>query len=231
MTDLNAPPMRRQATVPSPPAQPPTRAPARGRAPAQDPAKLPLKGRQQSAAGPGAKPGTSGSVGQGGSGGGSGGSAGGSAGAAGAVQLDAIAKLIIEQLQQDGRRSYAAIGKAVGLSEAAVRQRVQKLLETGVMQIVAVTDPLMLGFQRQVMIAIKCEGDLVAVADHLAEMEEIDYVVVTAGSFDILVELVCESDEQLLELLGRIRSVPTVTSTESFVYLKLRKQTYSWGTR
>jgi Lrp/AsnC family transcriptional regulator, regulator for asnA, asnC and gidA len=147
------------------------------------------------------------------------------------IHLDAISKQIIEQLQQDGRRSYAAIGKAVGLSEAAVRQRVQKLLDTGVMQIVAVTDPLMLGFQRQVMIAIKCEGDLVAVADHLAEMEEIDYVVVTAGSFDILVELVCESDEQLLELLGRIRAVPTVTSTESFVYLKLRKQTYSWGTR
>jgi Lrp/AsnC family transcriptional regulator for asnA, asnC and gidA len=147
------------------------------------------------------------------------------------VHLDAIAKRIIEQLQQDGRRSYAAIGKAVGLSEAAVRQRVQKLLEMGVMQIVAVTDPLMLGFQRQAMIAIKCEGDLVAVADHLAEMDEIDYVVVTAGSFDILVELVCESDEQLLGLLGRIRAVPTVTSTETFVYLKLRKQTYSWGTR
>jgi Lrp/AsnC family transcriptional regulator for asnA, asnC and gidA len=149
----------------------------------------------------------------------------------GGINLDDLSKQIIEQLQQDGRRSYAAIGKAVGLSEAAVRQRVQKLLDMGVMQIVAVTDPLMLGFQRQVMIAIKCEGDLVAVADHLAEMEEIDYVVVTAGSFDILVELVCESDEQLLELLGRIRAVPTVTSTESFVYLKLRKQTYSWGTR
>jgi Lrp/AsnC family transcriptional regulator for asnA, asnC and gidA len=159
------------------------------------------------------------------------GRSGASAGPQGAINLDDLSKQIIEQLQQDGRRSYAAIGKAIGLSEAAVRQRVQKLLDTGVMQIVAVTDPLMLGFQRQVMIAIKCEGDLVAVADHLAEMEEIDYVVVTAGSFDILVELVCESDEQLLELLGRIRAVPTVTSTESFVYLKLRKQTYSWGTR
>jgi Lrp/AsnC family transcriptional regulator for asnA, asnC and gidA len=149
----------------------------------------------------------------------------------GGVQLDGISKQIIEQLQQDGRRSYAAIGKAVGLSEAAVRQRVQKLLDLGVMQIVAVTDPLMLGFQRQVMIAVKCEGDLMAVADQLAEIAEIDYVVVTAGSFDILVELVCESDEQLLALLGRIRAVPTVTSTESFVYLKLWKQTYSWGTR
>src|SRR3954451_23339295 len=147
------------------------------------------------------------------------------------VQLDETAKRIIEQLQQDGRRSYAAIGKAVGLSEAAVRQRVQRLLDSGVMQIVGVTDPLMLGFSRQAMIAIKCEGDLEGVADHLAAMEEIDYVVITAGSFDILVELVCESDDQMLEMLNRIRSVPTVTSTETFVYLKLRKQTYSWGTR
>jgi Lrp/AsnC family transcriptional regulator for asnA, asnC and gidA len=145
--------------------------------------------------------------------------------------IDGISKQIIEQLQQDGRRSYAAIGKAVGLSEAAVRQRVQRLLETGIMQIVGVTDPLMLGFSRQAMIAIKCEGDLEKVADHLADMDEIDYVVITAGSFDILVELVCESDDQMLEMLNRIRSVPTVTSTESFVYLKLRKQTYSWGTR
>ena len=99
------------------------------------------------------------------------------------------------------------------------------------MQIVAVTDPLSLGFLRQAMIGVKCEGDLDIVADSLAAMEEIDYVVITAGSFDLLAELVCENDEHLLELLGRIRAIPTVTSTESFVYLKLRKQIYSWGTR
>jgi Lrp/AsnC family transcriptional regulator for asnA, asnC and gidA len=147
------------------------------------------------------------------------------------VQLDETAKRIIEQLQQDGRRSYAAIGKAVGLSEAAVRQRVQKLLDAGVIQIVGVTDPLMLGFDRQMMIGVKCEGDLERAADELAAIEEIDYVVITAGSFDILLELVVENDARLLELLGRIRSVPGVVSTESFMYLKLRKQTYSWGTR
>jgi len=145
--------------------------------------------------------------------------------------LDEISKRIIEQLQQDGRRSYAAIGKAVGLSEAAVRQRVQRLTDAGVMQIVAVTDPMMLGFHRQTMIGIKCEGDLERVADHLAGMDEIDYVVITSGSFDLLVEVVCEDDDQLLEILSRVRMVPTVTSTETFVYLKLRKQTYSWGTR
>ena len=148
-----------------------------------------------------------------------------------AVVLDEIAKQIIEQLQQDGRRSYAAIGKAVGLSEAAVRQRVQRLLETGVMQIVAVTDPLTLGFHRQTMIGIRCEGDLERVAGHLAILDEIDYVVITAGSFDVLIEVVCEDDDHLLEILSRVRAVPSVTATETFVYLKLCKQTYSWGTR
>jgi Lrp/AsnC family transcriptional regulator, regulator for asnA, asnC and gidA len=149
----------------------------------------------------------------------------------GGVVLDDISKQIIEQLQEDGRRSYAAIGKAVGLSEAAVRQRVQRLQDAGVMQIVAVTDPLTLGFQRQAMIAIKTDGDLDNVAGELAEMEEIDYVVITAGSFDLLTEVVCEDDNQLLQILGRVRAVAGVTSTETFVYLKLRKQTYTWGTR
>jgi len=147
------------------------------------------------------------------------------------IALDEISKRIIEQLQHDGRRSYASIGKAVGLSEAAVRQRVQRLVDGGVLQIVAVTDPMTLGFHRQTMIGIKCEGDLERVADHLAGMDEIDYVVITSGSFDLLVEVVCEDDDQLLEILSRVRMAPTVTSTETFVYLKLRKQTYSWGTR
>ena len=147
------------------------------------------------------------------------------------VVIDDVSKHIIEQLQQDGRRSYAAIGKAVGLSEAAVRQRVQRLIDGGVMQIVAVTDPMTLGFHRQTMIGIKCEGDLERVADHLAHMDEIDYVVITSGSFDVLVEVVCEDDDHLLEILSQVRGVPSVTSTETFVYLKLRKQTYSWGTR
>jgi Lrp/AsnC family transcriptional regulator, regulator for asnA, asnC and gidA len=147
------------------------------------------------------------------------------------IVLDDLSKGIIEQLQQDGRRSYAAIGKAIGLSEAAVRQRVQRLIEVGVMQIVAVTDPLSLGFLRQTMVGIRCSGELERVAEHLASLEEIDYVVITAGSFDLLIEVVCEDDEQLLEILGRVRTIPSVTATETFVYLKLCKQTYSWGTR
>jgi Lrp/AsnC family transcriptional regulator, regulator for asnA, asnC and gidA len=147
------------------------------------------------------------------------------------VLLDDISKEIIEQLQQDGRRSYAAIGKAIGLSEAAVRQRVQRLIDGGAMQIVAVTDPMTLGFRRQTMIGVRCSGDLERVADQLAAMPEIDYVVIIAGSFDLLIEVVCEDDDQLLEILSRVRTIPSVTATETFVYLKLRKQTYSWGTR
>lgn len=153
-------------------------------------------------------------------------------GGSGAPALDAVSKAIIEQLQQDGRRSYASIGKAVGLSEAAVRQRVQRLLEAGIMQIVAVTDPVQVGLGRQAMIGIRVDGDMEPVAAALADMDDVDYVVVTAGSFDLLVEVVCEDDEHLLDIVSRrIRGLPGVRSTESFVYLKLHKQTYTWGTR
>ena len=148
------------------------------------------------------------------------------------VLLDEVSKAIIDQLQQDGRRSYAAIGKVVGLSEAAVRQRVQRLIDGGVMQVVAVTDPLELGFARQAMIGIKAHGDVEPIADALAALDEVDYVVITAGAFDLLVEVVCESDEHLLRVVSRqIRQIDNVQSTETFMYLKLRKQTYSWGVR
>ena len=148
------------------------------------------------------------------------------------VQLDDVSKAIIEQLQADGRRSYADIGKAVGLSEAAVRQRVQRLTESGVMQIVAVTDPMQLGFTRQAMIGIRAAGDARELAEELAAIPEIDYVVLTAGRYDLLVEVVCESDEHLLEIIShQIRGIPGVHGTETLVYLKLRKQTYSWGVR
>ena len=148
------------------------------------------------------------------------------------VRLDATAKRIIELLQEDGRISYAAIAKAVGLSEAAARARVQKLLDSEVMQVVAVTDPTQVGFTRQAMIGVRTEGDPMKVGDRVAQVSEVDYVVTTAGSFDLLVEVVCEDDDHLLDLLmGRIRRLDGVTSTETFVYLKLNKQHYNWGTR
>jgi Lrp/AsnC family transcriptional regulator for asnA, asnC and gidA len=130
--------------------------------------------------------------------------------------VDDTSKAIIEQLQADGRRAYATIGKAVGLSEAAVRQRVQKLIDHGVVQIVAVT----------------AVGDIEAVAEQLAKIDEVDYLVITAGSFDLMAEVVVENDEHLLQLVNqRIRTIPGVTRTESFLYLRLAKQTYNWGAR
>ncbi len=149
----------------------------------------------------------------------------------GQLVLDDVSRAIIEQLQQDGRRPYARIATAVGLSEAAVRQRVQRMLDAGVMQIVAVTDPLQVGFSRQAMVAVRTTGDPRAVADRISEFAEVDYVVITAGAVDLLVEVVCEDDDQLLETVARLRAVDGVASTETHLYLGLRKQTYAWGTR
>ena len=149
----------------------------------------------------------------------------------GGVRLDATAKRIIELLQEDGRISYAAIAKAVGLSEAAARARVQKLLDSDVMQVVAVTDPTQVGFTRQAMIGIRTQGDPMLVGDLLAQVDEVDYVVTTAGSFDLLVEVVCEDDPHLLQVMRQVRELEGVVSSETFVYLKLNKQHYNWGTR
>jgi Lrp/AsnC family transcriptional regulator for asnA, asnC and gidA len=146
--------------------------------------------------------------------------------------LDGPNRAIIEALQQDGRRPYGAIANEVGLSEAAVRRRVQRLRDAGIMQIVAVTDPLQLGFTRQAMVGVEVEGDVRVVADKLTALPEVDYVVMCAGSFDLLAEVVCEDDERLLHVLNdSMRSIPGVRRTETFLYLKLNKQTYSWGTR
>lgn len=155
-----------------------------------------------------------------------------SANAAAPLSLDATSKRLIELLQEDGRASYAALAKVVGLSEAAVRQRVQRLIDNGVMQIVAVTDPTRVGFMRQAMIGLKVTGSLSSVARECANLPEVDYVVITAGRYDLLLEVVCEDDEHLLELMSdRIRALDGVVSAEVNVYLRLEKQTYTWGTR
>ncbi|HXQ58868.1 MAG TPA: Lrp/AsnC family transcriptional regulator, partial [Acidimicrobiales bacterium] len=147
------------------------------------------------------------------------------------VVLDDIDRRIIEQLQKDGRKPYTQIAPAVGLSEAAVRQRVQRLIDGGVMQIVAVTDPRLLGFTRQAMIGLKIEGDTRRVADAVAKLHEVEYVVLTAGALDMLIEVVVEDDESLLELLNeKIRNIEGVQTTETYIYLRIHKETYQWGT-
>ncbi len=149
-----------------------------------------------------------------------------------AAFLDDTSKAIVARLQQDGRAAYSSIAREVGLSEAAVRGRVQRLLDAEVLQIVAVTDPAQVGFARQAMIGLRVTGDLGSVAQALGDLPEVSYVVITAGRFDLLVEVVCEDDDRLLALLtDTIRTMPGVTETETLVYLKLHKQRYDWGTR
>jgi Lrp/AsnC family transcriptional regulator for asnA, asnC and gidA len=149
-----------------------------------------------------------------------------------APALDEIDKAIIRALQVDGRMSYARLGPAVGLSQAAVRQRVQRLTDSGVMQVVAVTDPLSVGFTVQAMIGIGAEGDLRRLAAKLGDLPEIDYVVIASGRFDLLVEVVCEDHDHLLVLVNDvIRATPGVRTAEVFTYLDLVKQSYTWGAR
>ena len=144
--------------------------------------------------------------------------------------LDDVDRRIISELQVDGRKPYTHLAPAVGLSEAAVRQRVQRLIDTGVMQIVAVSDPKVLGFDRQAMIGIQVEGDALVVADAVAALDEVEYVVLTAGGVDLLVEVVVEDDESLLRLLNeQIRKIPGVRATETYMYLRIHKETYQWG--
>ena len=146
--------------------------------------------------------------------------------------IDEIDKRLIEALQQDGRQAYTKLESQVQLSEAAVRQRVQRLVEEQVVQIVGVTNPMMLGFRRVAMVGIRTTGDVTEIADAIATIDEVDYVVIVAGSFDILCELVVEDDDAMLTLLNkRIRSIDGVLNTETFTYLQLQKQTYAWGTR
>jgi Lrp/AsnC family transcriptional regulator for asnA, asnC and gidA len=157
----------------------------------------------------------------------------GRSGARGGEDVSALDKRIIEHLQADGRRPFTQIAAELGVSEAAVRARTNRLVERGVLQVVGVTDPLRLGFQQMAMIGVKCEAErLMQVAEAIAAFPEVDYVVVTAGSYDLLVETVAEDNEALLRFLAeRLRRVEGVRETETFVYLRMVKQTYQWGTR
>ncbi|HYN48741.1 MAG TPA: Lrp/AsnC family transcriptional regulator [Candidatus Nanopelagicales bacterium] len=154
-------------------------------------------------------------------------------GAAAGADVSELDKRIIEHLQQDGRRAFTRIAADLGVSEAAVRARTNRLIERGILQVVGVTDPLKLGFHQQAMIGVRCQADrLLEVAEAVAAFPEVSYLVVTAGSYDILVEVVCEDNDALLRFLTeRLRRVEGVRETETFVYLRMIKQTYAWGTR
>jgi len=148
-----------------------------------------------------------------------------------AMLLDEVGKAILRELQDDGRRSYTAIAAAVGLSEAAVRQRVKALVDSEVVQIVAVVDPLTLGFGVMVSVGVMVTGDSRAVADALSKIDEVDYCVLTSGRYDLQLEVVCRDNEHLLTIINdRIRPIEGVRETETSICLRVHKQTYNYGT-
>ena len=145
--------------------------------------------------------------------------------------LDAVDQSIIEALQRNGRESFRRIAAGAGVSEATIRARYARLCDDHILQVTGITNPLGLGFEAQAMVGIRTTGSPEPVANEIATWDEAGYVVITAGQFDILVELVCADRRELLDLTNRVRSIDGVVSTESFLYLELWKQIYDWGTR
>ena len=147
--------------------------------------------------------------------------------------LDDLDKAIIRCLQLDGRRPYAQIGRELKVPEATVRQRAERLISRRVVQVVGVTDPLAMGFQQPALIGIKVDAaKLEPIAAKIAELEEVTYLVVTAGRFDLMCEVVCEDNEHLMRVLTEdLAKIRGIRSTETMVELKFVKESYQWGTR
>lgn len=146
------------------------------------------------------------------------------------VSLDDVDKALIRLLQSDGRASYADLAPQVGLSAPAVRQRVQRLVDAGVLQIVGVTDPLALGLPVMALVGVRVQGDARAVADALAEIDNVVYLVTTAGSFDLFAEVVCRDMDELFAVVNdRIRVVAGVSAAESFPYFGIHTHRFTWG--
>ena len=144
-------------------------------------------------------------------------------------RLDETDSRIIKALQQNGRESFRRIAASLGVSEATVRARYSRLCDDNILQVTGVTNPLGLGFEAQAMVGIRTAGPPERVADEVSRWAEADYVVVTAGQFDVLVELICTDRRALLDVTNRIRALPDVITTETFLYLELWKQLYDWG--
>jgi len=150
-------------------------------------------------------------------------------GPVGRARLDAVDRAIVEALQRNGRESFRHIASEIGVSEATIRARYARLVDESIVQVTGVTNPLGLGFEAMAMVGVRVAGPPEPVAEEIGSWEEAGYVVITAGQFDLLVELVCEDRRDLLDVTNRIRGLEAVASTETFLYLDLWKQLYDWG--
>ncbi|MFF5209223.1 Lrp/AsnC family transcriptional regulator [Streptosporangium sp. NPDC000396] len=145
------------------------------------------------------------------------------------MSIDEIDRILLRELQQDGRISYTALAEITGLSAPAVRQRVQRLRDEGVVQIVGVTDPMALGLPVMALIGLRVDSDVHTVADRIRDLTGVIYVVLTSGSFDMFVEVVCKEPAELLAILNdHIKRVPGVTRAEVFTYFGIHTHRFAW---
>lgn len=145
--------------------------------------------------------------------------------------LDDIDKHVIAALQADGRRPYSRIAADVGVSESVVRYRVARLEQSGMLQVVGIADPLRIGFDRMALIGIKVRpGTLREVCRAATDLPETSYVAAIAGSYDVIIEVICRDTAHFTDLLTeRLQRIDGVVSTESFLVLEIHKMAYGWG--
>jgi Lrp/AsnC family transcriptional regulator, regulator for asnA, asnC and gidA len=145
------------------------------------------------------------------------------------MEMDRISRGIIAMLQRDGRCPYTEIARRLGTSEASVRARIHGLTSSGVLQIVGLTDPGNMGFGVMALIGVQANKDLHRIAELVSTWPETTYVVISAGSYDLLVEVVCTDNAELLLLVERLRAVDGIRTTESFIYIARHKLNYAYA--
>ena len=145
------------------------------------------------------------------------------------MKLDDTDRAIVEHLQRDGRAAFTQIAADIGLSEGAVRKRVQRLTESGFMQVVAVTDPMGGGDRRVALVGVRINSRTERAAEWVAALPEVEYLVATAGRYDLMFEVIVDAEHHLLQLLSDLRARRDVVEVEAFPCLKLYKQTFAWG--
>ena len=143
-------------------------------------------------------------------------------------RLDNIDQYIIEAMRKDGREAFAQIAEKLNVSPGMIRQRYNRLVELGYLKVVAVTNPLMMGIRTMALIGIHTDGDkMLQVAEKISKLDEVVYLVISSGRYDIMCEVFCRDHEDLLKFLTeKLAKIDGIRETESFIYLKIMKEIY-----
>ena len=151
--------------------------------------------------------------------------------AIGTAQFDSLDETdlkIIEALRKDGRVAFAQIAEQLNVSPGMIRQRYNRLVEQGYLKVVAITNPLRMGFTSMAMIGIRVDGSkLLTVAEKVSRLDEVIYMIISSGRFDIFAEVVCRNHEDLLRFITeKLSVIDGVRESEAFMHLKIIKEVY-----